>query len=48
MNAADQSSVMAAQGRLTEATRCGSSQHTTANHAAAVPADHVGRRQPEG
>ena len=48
MNAADQSTVMAAHGRLTEATRCGSSQHTIANHAAAVPADQVGRRQPAG
>ena len=48
MNAADQRNVMAAQGRLTEATRSGSSQQTTANHAAAAPADQVGRRQPEG
>ena len=48
MNAADQSNVAAAQGRLTDATRCGSSQQTIANHAAAAPADHAGRRQPEG
>ena len=48
MNATDQSNVAAAQGRLTDATRCGSSQQTIANHAAAAPADHAGRRQPEG
>jgi hypothetical protein len=48
MKATDQSNVAAAQGRLTDATRCGSSQQTIENHAAAAPADQAGRRQPEG
>jgi hypothetical protein len=48
MKATDQSNVAAAQGRLTDATRCGSSQQTSENHAAAAPADQAGRRQPEG